>query len=87
MRNINKQYLNHDYITDVITFDLEQTAEIIICPWVAEKNAKAYDLLVQQELVLYLIHGLLHLAGYNDHNLKDIQRIRSKEQQLLSQLT
>ena len=86
MRRINKTYLGHDYVTDVVTFDLGDTGEIIICPSVAYKNAKDYGVSVQQEHLLYVVHGLLHLAGFNDHKPKDIQRMRLKEKQLLDRL-
>lgn len=80
MRRINKEYLGHDYVTDVITFD---HGEIIICPAEAVRNAKAFKTTVRRELELYVVHGLLHLAGYDDHSEKDIARMRSMEQELL----
>ena len=86
MQSLNKKYLGHDYVTDVITFDLEGAAEIIICSAVAQKNAKAHEVSVVKELLLYAVHGLLHLAGYDDHSLQDIKKIRSKEKQLLEKL-
>ena len=86
MRSVNKKYLGHDYVTDVITFDLEGTAEILICPQVARRNAKAHEAPLAQELLLYVVHGLLHLAGYDDHSPEDIKKIRLKEKQLLENL-
>ena len=83
MRTINRMYLGHDHVTDVITFNLGQSAEIIICPSVAHTNASLYKVPVTKELLLYVIHGLLHLAGYDDHRQQDIQRMRAKEQLLL----
>ena len=87
MRTINKKYLGHDYVTDVITFDLEGSAEIIICPQVALSNAKIHGVSISKELLLYVIHGFLHLAGYDDHKPQDIVRMRLKEKQLLGKLT
>ena len=103
MRTINKKYLGHDYVTDVITFSLGgetpplrkgsvgaglpgPMAEIIICPKIAKQNAKAYGVPVAQELLLYVIHGLLHLAGYDDHTPQDIKQMRLKEKELLEKL-
>ncbi|MBF0490494.1 MAG: rRNA maturation RNase YbeY [Candidatus Omnitrophica bacterium] len=86
MRSLNKKYLGHDYVTDVITFDLEGAAEIIICPQVAQQNAKHYKQSVSKELLLYVLHGLLHLAGYEDHRHQDIQQMRSMEQKLLEKV-
>ena len=87
MRSINKKYLGHDYVTDVITFDYRNLyAEIIICPSAARANAKKFKTSMEKELILYVIHGLLHLAGYDDRKPKDIQRMRLKEKQLLDRL-
>lgn len=86
MRKINKQFLGHDYVTDVITFDLGESCEIIICPVEASKNAYFFQNQIQDELLLYVIHGLLHLAGYDDHSEKDIAQMRAKEQQLLKKI-
>ena len=84
MRSINKKYLGHDYVTDVITFDLgDGNAEILICPQVASANAKIHQEPLTKELLLYVVHGLLHLAGYDDHMPDDIQQMRLKEKKLL----
>jgi len=84
MRAINKKYLSHDYVTDVLTFDLgENAAEVIICPQVAFTNAKAHQTSTEREIILYVIHGILHLAGFDDHNPKDIQLMRKMEKKLL----
>jgi len=83
MRSINKDFLGHDYVTDVLTFDLGSMAEIIICPSTARMNAKTHGALLEHEILLYVVHGLLHLAGYDDHSATDIERMRLKEQQLL----
>ena len=84
MGAINKNFLNHDYVTDVLTFDLgEGSAEIIICPQVADMNAKEFQSTTEKELILYVIHGILHLAGYDDHHPKDIQKMRQMEKRLL----
>ena len=80
MRGINKKYLGHDFVTDVITFD---HGEIIICPAVAARNAEHYGNTVGKELALYVVHGILHLAGYDDRTPQGIQRMRAKEQELL----
>jgi probable rRNA maturation factor len=83
MRSINKKFLGHDYVTDVITFD---HGEIVICPSVAQSNAKRFKTSVDKELILYVIHGLLHLAGYDDHSPKDIAAMRAMEEKLLPNL-
>ena len=83
MRAINKKYLGHDYVTDVLTFDLGEVAgEIIICPRVAFANAKVHRTSTEHEVILYVIHGILHLAGFDDHSPKDILKMRKMERKL-----
>ncbi len=86
MRSLNKKFLGHDYVTDVITFDLELSGEIIICPQAASQNAKNQGQSLKEEILLYVIHGLLHLAGYDDHHPKDIKNMRQQEQVLLKKI-
>ena len=81
MRRINKEYLGHDYVTDVLTFE---HGEILICPAVAKRNARRFGSSVEKELLLYVVHGILHLAGYDDHTPADIQKMRKKEKELLT---
>lgn len=84
MRAINKKYLKHDHVTDVLTFDLgENAGEMIICPRIAHANAKAYQTSTENEIILYVIHGILHLAGFDDHSPKDILQMRKMEKELL----
>jgi len=84
MRSLNKKYLGHDYVTDVITFDLQDgLGEIVICPKVAASNAKQHQTSTDKEIILYVIHGILHLAGYDDHSPKDIAQMRKMEAKLL----
>ena len=81
MRTMNKKFLGHDYVTDVITFD---HGEIVICPAVACANAKHFNNTVDAEILLYVVHGLLHLAGYDDHAPADIKRMRVMEVKLVN---
>ena len=84
MRAVNKKYLKHDHITDVLTFDLgEGVSEIIICPQVACVNAKVHRTTAQSEIILYVIHGILHLTGLDDHDPEDILQMRRMEKKLL----
>ncbi len=83
MRTVNRTHLKHDYVTDVITFDYKTLGEIIICPSVASTNARRFGNSLERELVLYVVHGLLHLAGYDDHAPADIARMRLKEEELM----
>ncbi|MBF0504329.1 MAG: rRNA maturation RNase YbeY [Candidatus Omnitrophica bacterium] len=84
MRTINKKYLGHDYVTDVLSFELSKgLGEIIICPRMASANADFYKTSTEKEIILYVIHGLLHLQGFDDHNPKDTIQMRSMENMLL----
>jgi probable rRNA maturation factor len=85
MRAVNKKYLDHDYATDVLAFDFGKSrqGEIIICPRVARVHAKAHQTSTENEIILYVIHGILHLAGFDDHKPKDTLQMRRMEKELL----
>ncbi|MCK6440093.1 MAG: rRNA maturation RNase YbeY [Planctomycetes bacterium] len=80
MRAINKKHLKHDYVTDVLSFNLGSTpgtallGQIVICKVFAEKEARARNISTAKELARYVIHGTLHLLGYDDHS----ERARAK---------
>ena len=81
MAAINEKYLGHEGPTDVITFDYENPAspmhgEIFICMEEAERQAKEFKTSWQSELVRYIVHGVLHLAGQDD--LKPAARVKMK---------
>ena len=85
---INKKYLNHDFYTDVITFDLSQDdkavfAEVYISIERIRDNAKLLGLSIKSELYRVLFHAALHLCGYNDKKKKDKEIMRKKEGELL----
>lgn|ERR1035437_2641366 len=68
---VNKQYLNHDYYTDIITFDYSEgqiiSGDIFISVDTVKTNAEEFDVTFEQELNRILIHGILHLCGQNDN--------------------
>ncbi|MCC6575583.1 MAG: rRNA maturation RNase YbeY [Planctomycetes bacterium] len=72
MRAFNKRVLGHDYTTDVISFDHgegprgERLLELVICPSYARMQAAALKIPATQELARYVVHGCLHLSGYDD---------------------
>ena len=91
MRELNRRYLNHDYNTDVLSFLLEQTewqldGEVIVSADTAISRAEEYAWSASDELLLYLIHGTLHLTGYDDHTDAERGRMRRKEMQYLKEL-
>lgn len=89
--NMNKQFLEHDYYTDVITFDYSEdsiiSGDLFISIDRVTENAVLYQQIFQVELNRILIHGVLHLCGYEDKetNLKEL--MTSKEDFYLNKLT
>ena len=79
---MNRQYLDHDYYTDIITFPLNEEpllAELYIsCDRVTD-NAKTRKIPFEQELFRVMVHGLLHLCGYGDKSDDEIKLMREKE--------
>jgi probable rRNA maturation factor len=88
MRALNKKYLKHDYATDVLAFDLgDGFAEIIICPRAALANARRYKTTTDMEIMTYTIHGILHLAGHDDHEPGGMLRMRRVENELMRKIS
>jgi len=87
---INKQYLNHNYYTDIITFDLRdeitKDAEIYISLERIEENAKDLSIPMLEELYRVCIHGLLHIAGYKDKSNEEKIVMRGMEERYLTSL-
>jgi len=95
---INKNHLNHNYLTDVISFNYSNEnynldAEIFICCEVAKENAKIYKVKYEEELRRLIIHGILHLIGYDDvkpslrKKMKQIEDLLVKRTKKLGELT
>lgn len=87
--DINKTYLTHDYTTDIITFNysniLDQIdGEIFISIEDALTNSKKYKVSLSDELVRLVIHGILHLLGYDDLNTSEKKIMKRLENKLLS---
>jgi rRNA maturation RNase YbeY len=86
---INKQYLKHDYFTDVITFQYDFSEEgvagdIFISYDRIKDNAKEFNQSINNELHRVMVHGLLHLLGYKDKNAEQQKVMKSKEDFYLS---
>jgi probable rRNA maturation factor len=86
MRKLNKAYRGKDKATDVLSFAGENNflGEIIIDYAQIKRQAKAYKNSVQQELVFILIHGLLHLLGYNDKTEKGRNEMERIDKEFVS---
>ncbi len=80
---INKSFLNHDFFTDVISFDLsggeEIVGEIYISIDRVKENATSHFETVEAELLRVIFHGALHLCGYKDKKKSEITIMRQKE--------
>ena len=78
---VNKTYLNHHYVTDVISFNHERPpfdidepwafGDVYVCYPVARKNAPKFKHTILQEMMMYAVHGSLHLSGMDDHTPQD----------------
>lgn len=94
MRALNKRYKGRDSSTDVLSFKIDRRefgsdkflGQIIISVEKAEQNAKVFNTSFEEELALYIIHGILHLFGYDDETAKDRLRMSRKESEVLGYL-
>ena len=100
MARVNEQHLQHQGVTDVITFaypreilpaalaeaddEGQVLGEILVCPSVAVEAAARLGHQPGEELALYLAHGILHLCGLDDHHPADRRRMRQAERRLMS---
>lgn len=87
--DVNMKYLQHDYFTDIITFDYCEgnvlSGDLFISIDSVRENAAFYGSGFADELNRVIVHGLLHLIGYDDHTEEDIAQMRAKENYYLSQ--
>jgi len=90
MAKLHRQFMNDPTTTDVLTFDLSDEAsasaidgEIYICHDEATRRAASMDHALRDELLLYALHGVLHLMGYDDHDPADHQRMHETEDRVL----
>lgn len=80
---LHDDFLQDPTETDVITF---HHGEIFICPAVAEKQRQKENLSLHDEILTYIIHGFLHLCGWDDHSPRDYDRMRHRQTALLKQV-
>ena len=80
---INKQYLNHDYYTDIISFDYsvgnELHGDIFVSVERVQENAEDFNVTFEEELKRVIIHGILHYCGYKDKSEEEKFAMRNKE--------
>lgn len=86
--DVNIRYLHHDYFTDVITFDYcegdKLSGDLFISIDSVRENAVEFGTEFDEELHRVIVHGLLHLIGYDDHTPEDRKVMRAKEDYYLS---
>jgi probable rRNA maturation factor len=92
MASINEKFLGHEGPTDVITFDYSEKGkrqlhgEVFVCLEVAEKQAKEFGTSPQSEVVRYIVHGILHLAGHDDLKPSACRKMKREEGRLVRKL-
>ena len=86
--DVNQKYLQHDYFTDIITFDYCEadkiSGDLFISIDSVKENSIEYGTEFDEELNRVIVHGILHLIGYDDHSDDDVKEMRSKENYYLS---
>lgn len=96
IRKINKQYLNHDYATDVISFWQDEKGlvpaerkflgELVVSAQMAQQMAKELKISFKEELARYCIHGTLHLLGYDDKAPREKTRMFKRQELILKKV-
>jgi probable rRNA maturation factor len=85
IRKINRRFLNHDFATDVISFPLNSDllGELVISADYAKAESAGRGIPVEEELLRYVAHGILHLLGYDDHLPADRKRMWARQEREL----
>jgi probable rRNA maturation factor len=86
IRPINKRYKHRDRATDVLSFELGTCGQIIISSDTALKNSARFGTSFAEELALYVIHGILHLFGYDDGTKTEKKKMSGKERHVLNKI-
>jgi probable rRNA maturation factor len=91
IRRLNAQYLGHDYATDALSFVLEAApghveGQIIVSAQTAANRAADFHWAADEELLLYVVHAALHLAGHDDTRQAAARAMRQRERHYLAQL-
>ena len=91
IKKLNKRYFNSNEVTDVIAFPLNNhknvlNGEIVVSVETAVDTAGKGSIDIEGEIVLYVVHGLLHLLGYRDGNRNDADAMHDKESRILKTL-
>jgi len=87
IKELNKKYKRKNRATDVLSFQYDNSGEIVICPREVKKNAKIFNSVFKIELARVLIHGILHLLGENhEKSRKKAKKMESKQNYYLKMI-
>lgn len=92
MRALHEEWLGDDSSTDVMSFPMGETlpgaaeGELVVCLDHARSQARAFDNPFENEVALYLVHGALHLLGYDDHDERELTKMKRSEARVLHRL-
>ena len=91
IRQLNRRYLQHDYATDVLSFLLDSGSgwlegEIVVSADTAATQAPQYGFSPQDELLLYIVHGALHLVGFDDTTPTARRKMQARQRRYLRRL-
>ena len=94
MRSLNKKYLSKDRFTDVLSFDLRSPAgrsaclfgDVVVSVDAADKASKTHGVPFRQEVCRYIIHGILHLVGFDDGTQAARKKMWKRQEELLNDL-
>jgi probable rRNA maturation factor len=96
IKSLNKQYRDKDSVTDVISFALQdgkqileiyELGDIFICHKQIKKQSKEFGVSYKEEMVRVLVHGVLHLLGYDHKNKKDEKRMFFKQEKMVKEFS
>ena len=83
IRSLNKKYLKRNYMTDIIAFNYNRdnfiSGDLFLNPDTIKRNAEEYKTTFSEEILRVIIHGVLHLIGYNDKSIEEKIEMREKE--------
>ena len=89
MRALNKKFLRHDYVTDVITFPYDEGpvfGDIFVCYQIAKENARVYKHGAFKEMLTYAAHGALHLSGMDDKTKKQRAEMDARAEEIITKI-
>jgi rRNA maturation RNase YbeY len=97
IRALNKKFRKINRVTDILAFSMREgkdvrlhpeiLGDVVICPEIAQKSARIYKTTKENEIYLYLVHGILHLLGYDDSSVMRRRAMEKEQTRILKRLT